>query len=462
VSFATLEYALFLAATVVAYWLVPAAAAPFVLAGASVVFYASWSAAYLALIAAAVTIAWGGGRAVRHARLHGRSQRLPLVVSVTALLGLLAFFKYARFTLSLVHQVFGVAVPAVQVTLPLGISFYTFQLLGYVIDVGRGGPVERWPHRLALFVGFFPHLIAGPIVRASELIPQLVRRLPFDGARAMAGLELIAFGLVKKMVVADNLAAYVTPVFAQPGDAAGLDVVCAVLAFGAQIYCDFSGYTDIARGSARLMGIELPLNFLGPYRAVTLTDFWRRWHMTLSRWLRDYLYVSLGGNRRGQTRTVVNLFLTMALGGLWHGANLTFVAWGAYHGLLLAAERLSGAREAPTAPGRRLARAALTFALVQVGWAIFRADDFGALAVLAGRLLADPVGLAPRMRTAVFLPLWVGAYLAHWIAPTVAARLSPRPDRRLRPLAAGAWLAAATVLVLVFGDAQATFIYFQF
>jgi alginate O-acetyltransferase complex protein AlgI len=235
--------------------------------------------------------------------------------------------------------------------------------------------------------------------------------------------------------------------------------VIATVAFGAQIYGDFSGYTDIARGSSRLLGIELPLNFRSPYVADSVSDFWHRWHITLSSWLRDYLYIPLGGNRARPARVYANLFITMALGGLWHGASVTFILWGAYHGLLLIAERARGGGARTGV--RRLVGVVGTFVGVQVGWALFRAHDFATLAALGGRLVADPLGREPLIHAATYLPLVVGFYGAH----ALSAALRERPwihAALLRPVAASVMLAAAAVVVVVFGGSSDAFIYFQF
>jgi alginate O-acetyltransferase complex protein AlgI len=465
-AFTSIEYGLLLFATFVAYWLLPASAATGVLLLASIVFYASWNASYVALVLASALVGYAGGRVIAAARSQptasGRHRaQAVLAVSVALLLGLLAYFKYASFLLDTWSTVTGRLHAPLRVVLPLAISFYTFEIVSYLVDVRRGEAAERSPWRFLTFVGFFPHLIAGPIIRAHELLPQLIGRRAFDAARTIEGLELLTYGLLKKTIFADNLAVIVNRVYDDPSQAGGLDVLIATLAFGAQIFADFSGYTDIARGSARLFGIELPVNFRAPYLATSITDFWRRWHITLSRWLRDYLYIPLGGNRRGPARLYANLLITMTLGGLWHGASITFVLWGAYHGMLLAGERLLGRNtSSPRSLGRPLA-VLTTFAAVHIGWAIFRAGNWTTLAAIVARLVADPLGSNVRLDTAAFVPLLALFYVLHAAAHLLGPRTWSRSLRAHTALAAPA-LAAMIALIVVFGRPSGSFIYFQF
>jgi len=283
----------------------------------------------------------------------------------------------------------------VEIVLPVGISFYTFQTMSYTIDIYRGQlePTQNfWD--FALFVSFFPQLVAGPIERARSLLPQILERRHFQPAQMMEGLRLVCWGLFKKSYVADNLAPLVDTLFATPNPS-GLETLLAAYAFAFQIYCDFSGYSDIARGCAKCLGFEIMVNFNLPYIAAGMQEFWRRWHISLSTWLRDYLYIPLGGNRDSKGKTYRNLTITMLLGGLWHGAAWTFVLWGAYHGALLAVQRLwsdvamkaGGASGAPHGAALKLVRVLATFHLVCLGWLIFRAASlpqlYGMLAGLA-------------------------------------------------------------------------------
>jgi alginate O-acetyltransferase complex protein AlgI len=344
--------------------------------------------------------------------------------------------------------------------LPIGISFFTFQAISYVVDVYRGETRAAPLVEVAILQAFFPHLVAGPIVRAEELLPQL--RTPRDPREVLAGpgLFLIAGGLVKKTVVADELARNVVdPVFNDPSAHSGLEVMLAIYGFAAQIYCDFSGYTDMAIGVALLLGFQLPQNFNRPYLALSLQDFWRRWHMTLSRWLRDYLYIPLGGNRGGERRTYRNLMLTMLLGGLWHGAAWTFVIWGGIHGAALSLERWVRGRWSGFRMPAWLAWL-ITFHVVCLAWVFFRSPDLStAFAMLGGVFAGGPSPL-------VTLPM---VFLA---AATIA--LQAVPPRFWEQ--AEAWLVTRPVaaqgvafgLLMVVADAAvgqegvAPFIYFQF
>src|SRR3954463_6789555 len=306
---------------------------------ASYVFYAWWDWRFVFLLVAS-TVA-NHVLAVGIYRSSGLARRKALLgLAVAFDLGLLAYFKYSNFFLSSVDNVLGTSWIA-KVTLPVGVSFYTFMAISYVVDTYRGELVPASFFRFAVFQAFFPHLVAGPIVRASELLPQL--EAPRDPGRVdtSRAFFLIVSGLFLKVVIANHLATHIVDeVFAAPNRHSSLEVLIAVYGYAVQIFADFCGYTNIAIGIALLLGFEFPQNFASPYTAVSLQDFWRRWHMTLSRWLRDYLYIPLGGSRKGRLLTYRNLLLTMVLGGLWHGAAWTFVAWGAIHGGVLARERL--------------------------------------------------------------------------------------------------------------------------
>jgi len=324
------------------------------------------------------------------------TRRRALAAAICFDLGLLATFKYLGFFVEEVDSFLGTLglgspLPIVQIVLPIGISFFTFQAISYVVDVYRGETRATSLMDVAILQAFFPHLVAGPIVRANELLPQL--RTPRDPREVLAGpaLFLVAGGLLKKTVIADELARRVVdPVYNDPAAHSGGEILLAFYAFAAQIFCDFSGYTDMAIGLALLLGFQLPQNFNRPYMALSLRDFWRRWHMTLSRWLRDYLYIPLGGSRKGTRKTYRNLMLTMLLGGLWHGAAWTFVIWGGIHGSALAAERWLRSHLV----GFRLpvwAAWLITFHVVCIAWVFFRAPDLAtAFDVLRGIGLSGP------------------------------------------------------------------------
>jgi alginate O-acetyltransferase complex protein AlgI len=385
----------------------------------------------------------------------------------------LGVFKYYGFFVDSFAEVldiigFDVRPPVLQIALPIGISFYTFHAISYVIDIGRGDIRPMPLADFAMYLSFFPHLIAGPIVRASELGPQIQGRADPRNIEAAEAFRLIAAGLFKKVVISSYVSsALVDPVFGAPGAHGRWELVVGVYAYAIQIYADFSGYTDIAIGCALLLGIRFPQNFDAPYRALSLQDFWRRWHMTLSRWLRDYLYLPLGGNRGGVRRTYRNLFLTMVLGGLWHGAAWTFVVWGALHGAYLVGERIVRARWAETHPQpvlpavvRRPLQWALTFNVVCLAWIFFRADSLGTAFDVIGGILGS--SLANPLVTGL-LVLTIALALASQFVPPRAVEVV---QDRFATLAAGTQavaLALALTAIDVLGpDGVAPFIYFQF
>ncbi|MCP4960692.1 MAG: MBOAT family protein [Actinomycetia bacterium] len=351
---------------------------------ASYVFYAAWDWRFCSLLLISTVVDYYvGGRL--HTTDDERSRKRLLRLSMMTNLGILATFKYFNFFIdsatSLLSSVgLDASSPVLKVALPVGISFYTFQTMSYTIDIYRRRlePVDSI-RDFAVFVAYFPQLVAGPIERASNLLPRIQRDRAHSRQQDLEGLWLMLWGLFKKIVIADNAAIVVNEVFASDTPSSGFVGLVAVYAFALQIYCDFSGYSDIARGASKLLGIELMLNFEMPYRSQNPSEFWRRWHISLSTWLRDYLYIPLGGNRGGELLTYRNLLLTMTIGGLWHGAAWTFVAWGMFHGLWLGAHRyLSEKRPAasPT-PVLRLLKQIGTFHMVCVGWLFFRAESFG-------------------------------------------------------------------------------------
>jgi len=318
-----------------------------------------------------------------------RQKKLWLAIGTLIPLVILGYFKYIDFGIESINSILAAIgitaqISLLNVALPVGISFFTFQALSYVFDIylGRLEPEPKF-HKYALFIAFFPQLVAGPIVRASEFLPQLKSKITITGENLQAGVTLIVWGLFKKMVIADNLALFVDPRFAEPIGYSSFGLILAVFAFGIQIYCDFSGYAHIAIGCARILGFKLPENFDMPYLASNIQLFWRKWHMTLSRFIKDYVYIPLGGNRCGHTRTYLNLFASMLLCGLWHGAAWTFVLWGAYHGLLLALHRYFIGEKKLGSNSRFLNSGAgllfsilVTQILVFLGWLIFRAESF--------------------------------------------------------------------------------------
>jgi D-alanyl-lipoteichoic acid acyltransferase DltB (MBOAT superfamily) len=401
--FPTIDFAIFFAIAFTVNWLLNPYPVAWKLSTivASYVFYSWWDWRFVLLLATSTALAHGGALGITAARSE-RMRRVALTVSCVGLLGLLGYFKYYGFFAvsvdnTLDHLGVHTLIPLVQPTLPVAISFFTFMALSYVIDVYRRQIEMARPIDLAVYLCFFPHLIAGPIVRGGELLPQIRRRRDpnqIDFARA---IWMIMGGLFKKVVVSSYLStSIVQPVFGAPNQHSGLEVVFAAWGYAVQIYCDFSGYTDIAIGLALLLGFRFPVNFDAPYTARNLQDFWRRWHITLSRWLRDYLYIPLGGNRGSRWFTARNIMITMVLGGLWHGANWTFIIWGALHG----AAQVSGhfrresriARGLPAVadgPGRVSWQRFWTFQYVCLGWVFFNASSFANAASVLGRLFTS-------------------------------------------------------------------------
>src|SRR5579864_6936294 len=439
-----------------------------VLVVASYYFYAQWDWRFCFLLAFSTTVSYAAGRLIGASERRDR-RRLVLVAAVTAHLLLLGAFKYLDFFVlsanRLAHLLgLGHELPFIEMLLPVGISFFTFHGISYVTDVHRGDvAVCRNPLDMALYMSFFPQLVAGPIVRAAYFLPQLARpsREPIA---LVPALVLIAGGLFKKVVIANYLATgLVDPVFAAPTGYGGPDLLLAVYGYAVQIYCDFSAYSDIAIGLAALLGFRFPVNFNQPYRAERLREFWQRWHISLSSWLRDYLYKPLGGNRHGRLRTYRNLMITMLLGGIWHGAAWKCIAWGALHGGGLAAER-------PVEPwlGRhsqhKAARAIstlLVFHFVCLAWVFFRAEDFAVARLYLGGLAsgwADGVQQAgPAMVALIALGL-AGQFTPDALFERTAAALGRVPAWGLG-MTAGIAVAAINALG---PEGVAPFIYFRF
>ena len=434
-------------------------------------FYAAWNPPFVVLLWISSIVDWLVTRRMSVARTTG-GRRTWLVLSLLLNLGFLGFFKYAGFAtqnLALVLFWFGVDYqpPTFSIILPIGISFYTFQSLSYTIDVYRR-TILPWRSFLdfALSVAFFPHMNAGPIVRASYLLPQF--RDPHRASRDQFswGLCLVVFGLFAKVVLADAIAAPVADTVYDAATLAGLtDAWIGTLAFSAQIYLDFSGYSLCAIGTALCLGFALSDNFHFPYGAIGFSDFWRRWHISLSSWLRDYLYVALGGNRKGTGRTYVNLALTMLLGGLWHGASWRFVVWGALHGLYLGVERWLRGTFAPRpsldSPIARAAFALLTYALVCVTWVFFRARDFPTAWTLLGAMLhgaPDRLVLGTAGAAGVLL-LTAVLLVGHWrLRDTTLEASWTRLPAWSRPVILGLLLFA----IALNRGVDRAFIYFQF
>jgi alginate O-acetyltransferase complex protein AlgI len=461
--FNTPAFAIFLALTVTLVWALGdrSRARVGVLLAASYYFYACWDVRFLLLIGGVTLLDWLGAFAV--ARLAGRrSQRVVLGVLVGLNLGLVGFWKYVGFFAEAIAPVAGLlglpAPPEVSVILPVGISFFAFEGVSYLVDVYRGELApERSLARFALFIAFFPHLVAGPIVRAGQLIPALVSPRPVDSERFGRGLFLVLGGLLKKLL-ADHLATQlVDRVFDLPSHYSSLEALAAIYGYALQIYGDFSGYTDIAIGCALFFGVEIPDNFNQPYRAESLQDFWRRWHISLSTWLRDYLYRSLGGSKEGNLKTHRNLLVTMILGGLWHGAAYTFLLWGVMHGLLLSIGRLL---PESVAKWPRWLRVAITFHSVAILWVFFRAESFGG----ALDVLAQVVAFVPGVTNLSWklVALLAGGYALQWLPADLHRRVATAFVNAPAVAQAGATIAILYLIGEVSSAGAAPFIYFQF
>jgi alginate O-acetyltransferase complex protein AlgI len=471
VQFTTLAYAKFFALAFVVTWLcarVRTLRLMFLL-GASYFFYAQSGVAFLALIFACSTADFLLSHAIGRAP-DPKRRKAWLTLTVVMNLGVLAYFKYAKFgveTALAALDVLGVhvPVPVLSIALPVGISFFTFESMSYVIDVYRG---ELEPHSSYLeyltFVAFFPHLVAGPIVRPRDLLPQLSRAPAWHGGEASSALLLIATGLFKKLAIADYLALnLVDRVFDAPTQYSALECYVAMVGYSVQIYADFSGYTDIAIGSAALLGVHFPPNFRAPYQAHDIVDFWRRWHISLSTWLRDYLYIPLGGNRRGSLRTYLNLIATMLLGGLWHGPSWTFVVWGGLHGVALACNRAWREHFGDVLGQKPLLRTLSTFATFQfvlLAWVFFRAHTFRDARLIFGEL-STLTTYHPNLDWRVLVVLAFGLGM-HFLPLSLEQKLRVR-FAELPGIVQGVALFAVLLLVRRMASAEAVpFVYFQF
>ncbi|HNM47009.1 MAG TPA: MBOAT family protein [Candidatus Sumerlaeota bacterium] len=474
-TFNSLAFLIFLPIVLGLYYLLPFRWQNRMLLLASYVFYGWWNWKFLILILISPTVDYVCGMLLDRSQ-DQRTRRRILITSMAMNLIVLGYFKYANFFIDSAHAALAaLGIPftplVLDVVLPIGISFHTFQSMSYAIDIYRGKlkPIRRIDD-FALFVAYFPQLVAGPIERAANLLPQIVtpRRITADGF--VSGFWLVLLGYVKKTAIADAVAPFVNDSFARAHDptAGGLEILGAAYLFAIQIYGDFSGYSDIARGISRMMGIELMVNFRMPYLATSVTDFWRRWHISLSTWLRDYLYIPLGGNRHGLKKTYRNLMLTMLLGGLWHGANWTFVMWGFLHGIFLAIHRMMRGENAPevapppltmrTFPARAL-KVVATFHLVCLAWIFFRAKDFDDAFTMIGKIvsLPEPFDWSNILRFAVY-----GGIVLSF--DMIQERLhSDEPFPMRLPALAGGLIAAIFILMLfAFGGKGDAFIYFQF
>ena len=483
--FNTLDFAVFFIVVWTLYWLLPLRAQNVMLLVASYFFYGYWDWRFLSLIAISTMVDYIAGLKIGRAATEGgpgsaRRKKAWLIASICTNLGLLGFFKYFDFfvdSLSAVAASFGLDPGRLHlgIVLPVGISFYTFQTMSYTLDIYRGKmkPTRRLVE-FALFVAFFPQLVAGPIERAKALLPQMLRKRRFDFYQFVDGLHLIFWGLFKKIFVADNLAPFVDRVFGgsleqyAAIDPSGFAVILGAYAFALQIYCDFSGYSDIARGCAKCMGFELRLNFNHPFASKNPSEFWQRWHISLSTWVRDYLYISMGGSRRGTVRTYLNLGVAMVLVGLWHGAQWGRVLWGAHQAVLLILHRmlepllakLSWARGRLLDGLWRLAKMIFMFQLFCMGLIIFRALSVGQALDMFWRICVWK-GAADWSLT---LPLlgYAGPLLIFEVIQVILERDDLHRLERVPAWAKSAACAMVFYLLAFYGATAQSFFYFQF
>lgn len=455
--------------------------------GASVFFYGYWMPAFTLLLLASIAVNFFVSQ--RIAAAH-RSRRAWLITGIALNLGALAYFKYANFFIDNFNAILGLDWHIGKVILPIGISFYTFTQIAYLVDTWQGKVNEVRPVHYGLFVTFFPHLIAGPVLHHSQMMPQFASPAVyrFDGAHFSAGMAIFCIGLFKKVVLADGIAPYANAIFA-PVDtglhASGAEAWIGAMAYTFQLYFDFSGYSDMAIGLSWMFNIRMPFNFNSPYQALNISDFWRRWHISLSTFLRDYLYVPLGGNRKGRIRRYFNLGLTMVLGGLWHGASWSFVLWGALHGGYLMVnhaframmQRLGWQTALDGSVAFRILSWGITFLSVVVAWVFFRAETWpGAIRMLTSMtgqapasvdkgLLLWNAGLKPSVAIGWCLVLGAAAVLlrnSNCIGEFLLARM--RLQAAWRPVVTGAAVLSAAGLIVLntTRDAVSAFIYFNF
>ena len=440
-----------------------------ILLAASYLFYAAWNPPFVLLLMFSTVVDWFAAKGIHNSR-SVRTRRFYLAVTLGANFGLLGYFKYGTFLLENFLAVarslgWDVTLATPSIILPVGISFYTFQTLSYTLDVYRGNMAPAGSFLdYALYVTFFPQLVAGPIVRAVDFLPQCEQPKRFNAQAIGFGLALMVLGLFEKMVVADG---FLAPVVEDVYDATRLPSFlvawAGTLAFAGQIFCDFAGYSTCAIGAAVCLGFHLCENFRFPYAAIGFSDFWRRWHISLSSWLKDYLYIPLGGNRHGSSRTYVNLMVTMLLGGLWHGASWTFVVWGGLHGLYLAVERAAKQLPIASVVARipRIVLALLTFLLVCVAWVFFRAHSFERATDILCAMVAigDGEPLVRYYCVAKAFGLTAAILAIHWF---MRDRSLPQVIQAMPWWVRSCALAAMAVgIVLLSGDGNA-FIYFQF
>ncbi len=488
--FNSVEFLIFLPIVVLLYYVLPLRFRWMMLLAASYFFYMYWDAKLIVLIMFTTVVSYLSAIAMEKTESKAK-KRLLLMLTLVASLGVLVFFKYYNFLASSVTDAVslfggGQFDLTLNLILPVGISFYTFQTLSYVIDVYRGSiKAESHFGYYALFVTFFPQLVAGPIERPDNLLPQLKAENKFNRDDFVTGFGIMIVGFFKKLVVADIVAVYVNAVYNNVENATALGIIIATVLFAVQIYCDFSGYTDIAIGCARMMGIRLMQNFNRPYISESIKEFWGRWHISLSTWFRDYLYIPLGGNRRGKWRKHLNVFIVFMVSGLWHGAAWTFVIWGALHGIYQIIGELTKKPKSELYKklgiseesfGFHLMKKAVTFILVCFAWIFFRANSIADIGVIIGKLFTDwGAGVDYIKNTFSFMGLTGTMTVAIIIAVYVLSLFDKKPSRELYRVDSPGntvtasvrygeivWMVLVAALLIAAGDGESTFIYFQF
>lgn len=467
--FNSVAFLLFFPAVCVLYFCIPGTwlrARNLMLLVASYFFYMNWEPAYALLLLTSTVVTYAAARGIGHFS-HRRQKRACLVGSLVLNLGILFLFKYYNFIATNIEsalEAFGLAMslPEFGLLLPVGISFYTFQALGYSIDVYRGTtPVERDFATYALFVSFFPQLVAGPIERSNHLLPQFRERHRLDYDMAMSGLRLMVWGYFLKLMLADRCAMYVDIVFNNVARHNGGSYLLASLLFPFQIYGDFAGYSLIAIGTARVLGFRLMENFRRPYLACTVGEFWHRWHISLSTWFKDYVYIPLGGNRVGRLRNYFNLLVTFVVSGIWHGANWTFLCWGTLHGLLLCVEKALGVGRQRYAGLSRWCHWALTFVLVCLAWVLFRANNMADAVTIITGMFSRPAMPYHDLSTFLGVAVAMSIVVLKELRDEFGLRLPLRGA--VRQVALHVWLALLVACIIGFGVLDSNqFIYFQF
>ncbi|MEP7354311.1 MAG: MBOAT family O-acyltransferase [Acidobacteriota bacterium] len=466
--FNSIQFFLFFAIVVALFYASPRGARKFVLLIASYVFYMAWNPVFVFLLLTLTVVDYVSAIWMDRVESPGR-RKFFLILSLAANLGFLGFFKYYNFLASMLAPLFGRPPDgfALSIILPLGISFHTFQSISYVVDVYRRElkPIRN-PIDYALFIAFFPQLVAGPIVRAQEFFADFYNWKTPTSEEILRGSLWMILGLTKKMAFADQFAAIADSYFTNPSAHPGMHSAWSgTFAFAMQIFFDFSGYTDTAIGMALILGFHFPVNFRRPYLAYSITEFWHRWHISLSKWLRDYLYIPLGGNRGGALATYRNLMLTMLLGGLWHGASWNFVIWGGYHGGLLSLERMAGRHRFLETPRAWLYpfRAVLTFVLVCVGWVFFRASTLPNSLFVIRQMFS---GAHSTGDSVITIPLW----MLYFVGIALLVALVEEKWEWMERLSSGpAWAYVAMMLALLISieligvtEKAVPFVYFQF